>query len=133
MANLTNPKNDSSIADEQGSYHFSFKKDYLHLVVSEILLLPASVILENNDGLETVDSFEEYLSEWTGAILASFILGSMLYFLFNFFRLGKRIEGESIWKINRHKKPVKRRYLPFIYYTAYAFSAFVLFIYIWTN
>ena len=40
------------------------KKDYVHLIISLVLLLLVAVMLENSDGIETVNDLGGYLKEW---------------------------------------------------------------------
>ena len=55
------------------------KKDYVHLIISLILLLPVAVMLENSDGLETVNDLSGYLKEWIPPIMLSFIISGIVY------------------------------------------------------
>jgi hypothetical protein len=55
------------------------KKDYVHLIISLILLLPVAVMLENSDGLETVNDLVGYLKEWIPPIMLSFIISGIVY------------------------------------------------------
>ena len=50
-----------------------------HLVISLILLLPVSIMLENSDGLDRVDSFSGYIGQWIGSIIVSLIFTSIIY------------------------------------------------------
>jgi hypothetical protein len=50
-----------------------------NVVLSTLLLLPVSVLLENSDGLETVDSIQGYLKEWIPPIILSSILSGIIY------------------------------------------------------
>ena len=55
------------------------KKGYIHLIISLILLLPVAVMLENSDGLETVNDLGGYLKEWIAPIMFSFIISGIVY------------------------------------------------------
>ena len=55
------------------------KKDSVHLIISLILLLPVAVMLENSDGLETVNDLGGYLKEWIPPIMLSFIISGIVY------------------------------------------------------
>ena len=55
------------------------KKDYVHLIISLILLLPVAVMLENSDGLETVNDLGGYLKEWIPPIITSLIISGIVY------------------------------------------------------
>lgn len=51
-------------------------KNYTHLIISILLLLPVSIMLENSDGLETVNDIQGYLTEWgTSIVISVFISG----------------------------------------------------------
>ena len=68
--------------DNQGQILFNMKKmrkDYVHLIISLILLLPVAVMLENSDGLETVNDLGGYLKEWIAPIIFSFIISGIVY------------------------------------------------------
>jgi len=51
----------------------------IHLVISIILLLPVSIMLENSDGLDRVNSFSGYIGEWIVSIIMSLIFTSIIY------------------------------------------------------
>jgi|TARA_B110000908_G_scaffold151258_1_gene185850 hypothetical protein len=55
------------------------KKEYVHLIISLILLLPVAVMLENSDGLESVNDLGGYLKEWIAPILFSLIISGIVY------------------------------------------------------
>jgi hypothetical protein len=62
------------------------QKTNKHLLISLIILLPASLYLENSDGLDMIDDFYGLMSNWFGAIIVSLIIGTISwggYFLFN--------------------------------------------------
>lgn len=55
------------------------RKDYVHLIISLIILLPVAVILENSDGLETVNDLGGYLKEWVPPIIISLFISGIVY------------------------------------------------------
>ena len=80
-----------------------------NVVVSTLLLLPVSVLLENSDDLETVDSIQGYLKEWISPIILSSILSGIIY------GVKKILKKEtSFFKI--------------FYYTSYTLSILILLI-----
>jgi|TARA_B110000240_G_C13359007_1_gene393086 uncharacterized membrane protein (UPF0136 family) len=54
-------------------------KKYVHLIISTILLLPVSIMLENSDGLETVNDIMGYLIEWSAIIIISLIISGIFF------------------------------------------------------
>jgi len=57
-----------------------------NVIISIILLLPASIFIENIDGLDVVNDFYGAMREWLGAIIVSLIIATIswgVYFLFN--------------------------------------------------
>lgn len=54
-------------------------KSAFNLALSILLLLPVSVLLENIDGLETVNSIQGFLKEWLGSLTLSLILSGMIF------------------------------------------------------
>ena len=52
---------------------------YVHLIISLLLLLPVSIMLENHDGLDTVNNFSEYLKEWIPPLIISTIISLIFY------------------------------------------------------
>jgi hypothetical protein len=55
------------------------KKLIFHLILSTLLLLPVSIILENSDGLETVNTIKGYLIEWYPPIIFSLIISGIIF------------------------------------------------------
>jgi hypothetical protein len=53
-----------------------------HLILSTILLLPASIYLENRDGLEMVDDVYGAVSEWIAAFLVSLVIAVFSWGIF---------------------------------------------------
>jgi hypothetical protein len=54
-------------------------KNYIHLIISILLLLPVSIMLENSDGLETVNDIVGYLTEWSSSIIISVIISGIFF------------------------------------------------------
>ncbi len=81
----------------------------INVLLSTLLLLPVSVLLENLDGLETVNSIQGYLKEWMGGIILSLIISGLIYGM---------------------KKLLKKdtSFLNVFSYTNYSFSIIILFI-----
>jgi len=52
---------------------------YIHLIISSVLLFPLGIWLENNDGLDTLHSFSEYLFDWFIILFASVIFSATGY------------------------------------------------------
>jgi hypothetical protein len=50
-----------------------------NVVLSTLLLLPVSVILENSDGVETVNTLQGYLKEWVPSIILSSIVSGIIF------------------------------------------------------
>lgn len=61
-------------------------KNYKNLLISTLLLLPFSVLLENFDGLETVNTIQGYLKEWFSGIIVSLVISGIVFgiiYIFN--------------------------------------------------
>ena len=84
-------------------------KIILHVILSTLLLLPASIILENSDGLETVHNIQGYLKEWIASFFLTLIISGLIVGI---------------------KKILKKQtsFLNIYYYTAYVLSIFILLI-----
>ena len=83
------------------------KKITLHVIVSTLLLLPVAIILENSDGLETVNSVIDYIREWIApVVISSFISGAIFGV--------KRLQGKESSFLNVY------------YHTAYSVAIIVL-------
>ena len=54
-------------------------RNYIHLIISILLLLPVSIMLENSDGLETVNDIVGYLTEWSSSIIISVIISGIFF------------------------------------------------------
>lgn len=54
-------------------------KKRIHVLLSTFLLLPAAIILENSDGLETVNNLKGYLKEWIAPVFLSLIISGLIY------------------------------------------------------
>jgi hypothetical protein len=80
-----------------------------NVILSTILLLPVSVLLENLDGLETVNSIQGYLKEWMAGLILSLIMSGVIYGV-------KKIFKKDTSFLNVYS------------YTSYLFSIIILFI-----
>ena len=89
--------------------HIMTNKITIHVFLSTLLLLPCAIILENSDGLETVNSIQEYLKEWVGPIILTSIISGVI---FGFKKLFKK----------------ETSFLNIYYHTAYCISIFILLI-----
>ena len=54
-------------------------KNYIHLIISILLLLPVSIMLENSDGIGTVNDIFGYLTEWSSSIIISLIISGIFF------------------------------------------------------
>jgi hypothetical protein len=63
------------------------RKKYINLAISGVSLLPTSIILENSDNLEVINSLPKAIENWmAGLVISTFIAGLFwgITRLFNF-------------------------------------------------